>query len=76
MQPCVFVTSLCDPLMHADNGTEGPKYAGGKLWTAMGYSPTSVFVGLITKINKGRITNITKQKKLHTTLVIKLERIC
>jgi len=28
MLSCVFLTSLCDPLIHADNGTEGPKHVG------------------------------------------------
>jgi len=45
----------------------------GQLWVI---SPTSVFVGLMTNINKGRITKKIKQKKFHTTLVIKPERIC
>jgi len=45
----------------------------GQLWVI---SPPSLFVGLVTKINKGRITKKIKQKKFHTTLVIKLERIC
>jgi hypothetical protein len=44
---------------------------------AMGYFPTKrIFVGLITKINKGRITNFVKQNKFHITLVIKLDRMC
>lgn len=71
----VFVTSLCDWLIHVYNGAEGAKHAGGILCTAMGYFPRSVFVSLITKINTGRITTFIKQKKFHTTLVIKLE-IC